>query len=400
MRTGVAGFQPERLKQARQVVGMNKTVLASRVGRSVSAVSKWESGQQSPEGTALAALSQIFQLPVHWFTRPVVSDGDGTYFFRSNTTATQTARTVAEIRLQWLQELSQTFQQWMNWPDLNLVVFEEPDLTRISDNQIEELAETCRSHWGLGFGPIGNVMHVMESAGIICARDSIGHVKMDGVSTWHQTEHRPYVFIVSDKANGIRNRFDLAHELGHLLMHRMVDKSVYDENYALIEMQANHFAAAFLLPEKSFLREVRRVTLDDLLALKSRWKVSIAAMIMRCYQLDLINDDDKTRLFKSLSARGWRRKEPLDDAIKPEEPKLMSRAIQMIISHGLYTKEALLSELSFDARNLERLCSLVPGYFMDANNISNVELVNFKPQYNRATNGRAQVIQFGERTCK
>ncbi|WP_257267230.1 XRE family transcriptional regulator [Endozoicomonas sp. ONNA2] len=236
MRTGVAGFQPERLKQARQVVGMNKTVLAKKVDRSVGTISKWESGQQSPEGASLAALSEIFQLPMHWFTRPVPSGADGAYFFRSNTTATQTARTVAEVRLQWLQELSQTFQQWMSWPALNLVDFEETDLFQITDDQIEELAETCRIHWGLGLGPVSNVIHAMESAGVICARDFIGHVKMDGVSTWHQVEGRPYVFIASDKANGIRNRFDSAHELGHLLMHQHIDKSAYQENYALIEI--------------------------------------------------------------------------------------------------------------------------------------------------------------------
>ncbi len=114
------------------------------------------------------------------------------------------------------------------------------------------------------------------------------------------------------------------------------------------------------MPEKSFLREVRRVTLDDLLVLKSRWKVSVSAMIMRCYQLNLISDDDRVRLYKSLSARGWRRKEPLDDMTKPEEPKLLGRAVQMIVNHGLYTKETLLNELTFDACNMERLCSLVP----------------------------------------
>ncbi len=394
MRTGIAGFQPERLKQARQVVGMNKTVLADKVGRNVSTVSKWESGQQSPEGLALAALSKIFQLPMHWFTQPVRSCRDGTYFFRSNTSTTLSARKIAEVRLQWLQELSLTFQKWMNWPELKLNPLQETDLFQISDEQIDELAESCRTHWGLGQGPIGNVIQAMESAGVVCARDSIGHLRMDGVSTWHELEGRPYVFIVADKANGIRNRFDAAHELGHLLMHRHIDKECYEESYALIEEQAHRFAAAFLMPEKSFIREVRRVTLDDLLALKARWKVSVAAMIMRCYQFDLIDENDKVRLFKSLSARGWRKKEPLDDAIQPEEPKLLGRAVHMIVTHGLYTKDALLNELSFDAHNLERLCGLVPGYFMNTNSTDNVELVNFKSRYRKPTSGQAQVVTF------
>ena len=402
MRTGIAGFQPERLKQARQVVGMNKTVLADRLGCSVATVSKWESGQHAPQGITLAALSNIFKLPAHWFTQPVTKSGNTPYFFRTNAASTQTARKVAEIRLQWLQEISSIFQKWMNWPELNLPKLREEDLFQITDEQIEELAESCRTRWGLGMGPVSNVVQAMESAGIVCSRDSIGHVKMDGVSTWSDVDGRPYVLVVSDKANGIRNRFDAAHELGHLLMHSHIDKELYVQNYKLIEQQAHSFAAAFLMPEKSFLREVRRVTLDDLLILKSRWKVSVSAMIMRCYRLDLISDDDRIRLYKSLSARGWRRKEPLDDFIKPEEPKLLGRAAQMIINHGLYTKEALLNELTFDANNLERLCNLVPGFFMDTNDMDNVQLVNFKPKYGKVTSGNAEVVSFTQvhKTCK
>ncbi len=98
---------------------------------------------------------------------------------------------IAEIRLQWLQELSSTFQKWMNWPELSLSRFQETDLFQITDDQIEELAESCRTLWGLGMGPVGSVIQSMESAGIVCARDSIGHVKMDGVSTWSEVDGRP-----------------------------------------------------------------------------------------------------------------------------------------------------------------------------------------------------------------
>lgn len=206
MRTGIAGFQPERLKQARQVMGMNKTELAKKVGRSVGSVSKWESGQQSPEGIILASLSNIFKLPVHWFTTPVPETGVKPCFFRTNTSSTRAAREVADVRLQWLKEISFRFQQWMNWPELKLPDVQETDLFQITDEQIEELAETCRKLWGLGLGPVSNVVQAMESAGIVCARDFIGHVKMDGVSTWSDLDNRPYVYIISDKAKEVRKK--------------------------------------------------------------------------------------------------------------------------------------------------------------------------------------------------
>ena len=401
MRTGIAGFQPERLKQARQVVGMTKTALANKVSRSVGTVSKWESGQQSPEGIVLASLSTIFKLPTHWFTTAVPQMSDKPCFFRTNTSATRAARQVADVRLQWLKELSFKFQQWMNWPELNLPEMQEMDLFKVTDEQIEELAESCRRLWGVGLGPVSNVVQAMEAAGIICARDSIGHVKMDGVSTWSDLDSRPYVLIVSDKANGIRNRFDAAHELGHLLLHKDVDRESYQANYALIEKQAHYFAACFLMPEKSFTRDIKRITLDDLLALKSRWKVSVSAMLMRCYALGLIDDDDRTRLYKSLSARGWRRKEPLDDVFQPEEPKLLGRAAQMIVDHGLYSKEELQDELVFDAQNLERLCGLAPGYFIGVSNLDNVELVDFKQKYRKSVSkAKAKVVSFGQHRAR
>lgn len=395
MRTGIIGFQPQRLTQARKEVGMNKTVLAKKIGRSVSTVSKWESGQQSPEGRVLESLSAVFQLPAHWFTTEIPDDGARPRFFRTRTSATVAAREVAGVRLQWLMETSFKLQRWMKWPELKLPEPTETDLFQITDEQIEALSESCRDLWGLGRGPINDVVQAMEAAGVVCARDTIGHVKMDGVSSWSNLDNRPYVLIVSDKANGIRNRFDAAHELGHLILHRGVDSASYQANYGLIEQQANYFAACFLMPETSFTRDIRRVTLDDLLALKARWKVSVSAMLMRCHGLGLMDDNDKTRLYKNLSARGWRRKEPLDDVIRPDEPKLLGRAVSMIVEHGFFTKEVLLDELGFDASNQERLCGLAPGYFIGTTPFENVELVDFRKQHPKPGSGaKASVVPF------
>ena len=397
MRTGIAGFQPGRLRQARQVVGMTKTALAKKVNRSVGTVSKWESGDQKPEVDALLSLTEIFKLPSHWFTKPLPEDNGATHFFRSRVSATKAAREIAKIRLSWLQEMSQIFQKWMNWPEVKLLELSERNVFQISDQQIEQLAEDCRCHWGLGEGPISSVIQAMESAGIVCARDYIGHVKMDGVSTWFESEERPYVFVVADKANGIRNRFDAAHELGHILMHRLVSKEDFEVHHDLIEYHANRFAGAFLMPARSFSRDVRRVTLDNLLGLKPRWKVSVAAMITRCKQLGLIDDSHALRLYKGLSARGWRKGEPLDDSFAPERPKLLSRAAQMIVDHGLHDKASLLDELHLDADNAERLANLISGYFLDSGNFENVEMVSFKPKYGGVQSRQGKVVKFPSR---
>ena len=108
----------------------------------------------------------------------------------------------------------------------------------------------------------------MESNGIVVTRGSLGFAKMDGVSRWSQVDARPYIFLCMDKANGFRTRFDSAHELAHIVLHKAVTDADYQKHYHLLEKQAHRFANAILLPAASFAREVRYPTLDTFLALK------------------------------------------------------------------------------------------------------------------------------------
>ena len=109
----------------------------------------------------------------------------------------------------------------------------------------------------------------------------------------------------------MRSRYDLAHELGHILLHRSVRKEAFVDKavFRLIEQQAHRFAGSFLLPGSTFGAEFGRMpTLEYLTSLKAKWKVSIQFMIMRCAELDIISEHQKGRLFAGLSARGWRQK--------------------------------------------------------------------------------------------
>ena len=132
------------------------------------------------------------------------------------------------------------------------------------------MADECRKVWKLGMGPISDVVLTLENAGVIFSRDEIGYLRMDGVSHWSQLDNRPYVFVAADKANGIRNRFDAAHELGHLVLHRNIDEKTFKQHYKEIEQQADLFAGCFLLPAESFSSEVSWPTLETLLTSRSK----------------------------------------------------------------------------------------------------------------------------------
>jgi len=378
MRTGVNGFQPARLIQVRESLGITRVSLATLVGVSPATISNWEKGSQAPEEDKLRALGEAVKFPKNWFLQQPRDHGSKPYFFRSLASSTKTAREMAKVRVNWVAEMANILGQWVNWPEVNVPSLPEKVFLTITDGEIETLATECRKTWKLGMGPISDVVLTLENAGIIFARDEIGYLKMDGVSHWSQLDGRPYVFVAADKANGIRNRFDAAHELGHLVLHRDVDELTFKQHHKEIERQADLFAGCFLLPAESFSTEVSWPTLEALLSLKPRWKTSVAAMIMRCHQLDIIDDDQKLRLFKGRSARGWTKGEPYDDQFPFEEPRLLNRAVRMLVDQNILNRTELSHKLGLSEYLVESLCGLPNGFFSPQSAENN--LVELKTQ--------------------
>lgn len=362
MKTGVGGFQSYRLTQAREALGLTKVALATLVNVSGATITQWETGKQNPQEDKLQLLANALGQSTHWFLKPVPNESHSPYFFRSLTAATKSGRTATRVKLDWLAEISSTLERYVDWPVLNLP-FSNKSVSAISDLEVEELALKFRDTMKLGQGPIKDLMLAVESAGIICGRSEIGFDKLDGLSNWQAENERAYILLSTDKQNAIRSRFDLAHELGHIILHKNVTVDfVTPVTHKEIERQANLFAGALLMPATSFARDINKPTLETFLTLKPRWKVSIAAMIYRAYQLDIITELQKSNLYKNLSAKGWRLKEPYDDQVRSEKPRLLSRACNMLIEAGM-TKDDLLDHLGLKANVIEELCELPEHFF-------------------------------------
>jgi Zn-dependent peptidase ImmA (M78 family) len=205
---------------------------------------------------------------------------------------------------------------------------------------------------------------IMENAGVCVVKEEVGSVAMDGVSHWSDVDQRPYVLIAADKDTCARSRLDAAHELGHLVLHRRVKEKTLADAAAFkeVERQAFLFAGAFLLPAESFAAEIWSPSLNGLLPLKERWKVSIGAMVKRCRNLGMINDEYEQRLWKHYSARGWRKAEPLDDTIPVETPRLLGRSVRLLIDERIRTRGQLIDDLRLSASDVESLCGLPRGF--------------------------------------
>lgn len=361
MARGAPGFIGTRLEEARLARGLTQTSLAQIVGRDSSTVSAWETGRQSPDWEAVNKLCTALNVRASLFEqRGVASES---HFFRSNASITVALQKKSKSRVRWAELLEQYLSQWIEFAQVDFPRLDMGRLDQIDDDAIEEAAAACRTHWQLGTGPISDVVAVLENAGALVVREELGGVKMDGVSAWSIDCRRPIILLAADKASAVRSRFDAAHELAHVVMHRLVDPAALNKaEYAEMERQAHRFASAFLLPPETFSRDVSRMELDHFVHLKRKWRVSIAGMVMRAHSLGMFGDEYKERLFKYLSARGWRKSEPLDDELAFEQPVALGEAIKLGIDHKIFSRQEIMDGTGLEAPDLEALAALPRGY--------------------------------------
>ena len=328
-----------RLRAARKAARMSQGELGDAIGVSRQAVSTYERGDKSPDPETFDKIAITLKQPPRYF---LVQDlplfGEfGAKFFRKFGPETVRLNSACTILGEWFVQAAKYLEHYINYPEVD--VSEAAPLSPLAGYSFDEIqgaADGCRARWGLGVGPISNVLALLESKGIAVCRYELTGENVEAFSFWNGS--RPFIFMTSEKECGVRTRFDLAHELGHLILHRWVEESELEDKATLkrIEREADRFAGAFLLPQRSFPNEVYTPRLDAFIPLKKRWRVSIQAMIYRCADLGLFDADQVLNLRKQISFRKWRTKEPLDDPsiIPLEQPGLLRRGIKLILEGG------------------------------------------------------------------
>ena len=359
------GLRPAKLREARLAERLTQTELAARVGKTRQAISGYEQGEITPEPDVMEKIAANLRQPLGYFSGdPAPEFGDSSArFFRAFGPKTKRRNIACEVLGGWLARTAKYLDEFVNYPPLNIPPAETPGRPdgRYSNTAIASAAANCRKTWGLGLGPISNVISLLENNGVIVCRYVIPGEQIEAFSFWNGP--KALLFLASEKQSACRARFDAAHELGHLVLHRGIGPEEIEDKLTLkaIEREADLFAGAFLLPKASFLAEVFSTRLDAFLPLKRRWKVSMAAMIRRCHQLGAIDDDQYLNLQKTLSFRKFRRHEPYDDVIPLEEPRLLNQAARLLLSSGHKTADDFSVGTQIDRRIIEQFCSLPKG---------------------------------------
>jgi len=197
----------------------------------------------------------------------------------------------------------------------------------------EDAARLVRMQWRMPIGPVRNLMSWLEAAGCLVVQEDFESVagggRVDGLSQW--AANAP-IMLVNSRAPADRIRLTLAHELGHICLHS-------SDLGGDPEAEANAFAAEFLMPEEVIRSELHDLSFGKLHSLKRHWQVSMQALIERAFRLGTLTAHQRTGLYKGLSRRGWRTKEPLSDEVSPEHPRLLHRLGQELLDQGLSRTE-------------------------------------------------------------
>ncbi|MGO6677622.1 XRE family transcriptional regulator [Rhizobium leguminosarum] len=361
MAKGVANFSGEKLTEARLASGLRKNALADKVGVTSMAISRYEANQDRPTHDNLDAIANALKFPVEFFTRKAWPESLGTVFWRDQVAETKAAREMTEQRMKWLCELFWTLEEELDFPPPAVPDFGLPDdVHLITSSMIESCASELRLEWRLRNQPIRDVVLSVENAGIPVAMLDIPSEKQDGFLFRSPLLKRGFVGVNVYNTTAARARFDVAHELGHLVLHRNVtpDQNRDPELHKLLEKQAHRFAGAFLFPKHSFLEEVAVPSLDYFYALKKQWGMSIAAMIARSFDLGMIDGDAKKRLYISMNRRDWRQREPLDDVMAIERPRMLRRGVEALVASGDHSHDFLEHMLALPRKEILQLVGL------------------------------------------
>ncbi len=317
----------ERLKRARAVAGLSMAELGERVGVSANMIKKYEHDESMPNSVVYRKLRQELGVPRGTLMRPVELElSDVEYRKRASAPKRVTRRIEADVleqaeRWKLLADL---------WPELPTPIFRGRKLSvrglpRTVDDlsQVEQAAERARARWELGAEPIPDLTALLESRGILVLVTAVdGEEKFDGLQA--TAGGQPLIVIAADWP-GDRQRFTLAHELGHLLLRGRIRSRVLDE-----EKACNRFAGAFLLPAAAVREQLGerrdKLTQAELLRLKRDYGLSMAGCVYRAADLGVIDAAHCRELFRMFSARGWRKKEP-GPAYPPESTSQFVRLV-------------------------------------------------------------------------
>lgn len=319
---------------------MTMTSLAKNAGLSHRMVVEYEKDYclYEPSEQTVSAFVDVLKYPAEFFFGEDIETIDpSTVSFRSlkKMTAAQEGAAIGAGQLGLI--IDEYFENHFKLPDLNIM--------DLRGETPEFAARTLRDFWRLGSKSISNMVHLLEMNGIKVFSLSENTASVDAYSFWKA--EKAYVFLNNQKT-AERSRFDAAHELGHLILHKHGTPQGKD-----IEAEANEFASAFLMPKENILAaKMQYPSVDGVLELRHNWKVSTFALIYRMRQVGALTTWQYNNLVREASVRGFRTKE--DKIMEREKSMIIDSLLQVLADDGV-TLPVIARELNVPIGELSNL---------------------------------------------
>lgn len=308
-----AQLLPKRLRRARLARGLTQERLAEELDVSPSQVGRFERGEAEPDSSYLISIADALDTRTEALLRPRFVEVEKPDFRKKSRLKQREQKAVLAQVGEWIERYLD-LESLVDQPsEFEVVRFEIGGF-----DDVEEAAVQLRQTWGLGLDPIDNLTEVLEDRGIrVCPVEA--DEDFDALAFWADEDIPVVAF--RRGVPGDRQRFSMAHELGHIVL---------EPNGVEAEDAANRFAGAFLVPRQRARDELgddrRSLNPHELHLLKHKYGLSMAGWIYRASDLDILSDDEAQSMWKLLARKGWREEEP-GELFEPEEPTRLKRLV-------------------------------------------------------------------------
>jgi Zn-dependent peptidase ImmA (M78 family)/transcriptional regulator with XRE-family HTH domain len=340
-------LNPEMLALARQARGYTQSRFAQKLKVTQGRISKIEMGTLQCPQNLIVKFAELLNFPVTFFTRQRRVYGlplsvHGLFRKKQSLGKKEIEKILATININRLavEDLLQSVE--LTADDRIPSVAPEDH-----DGDISHIAKIVRRLWLLPSGPVKDLSDIIESHGGIIIECDFGTDKIDGLS--QRIIGFPPIIFIRRGMSGDRQRFTIAHELGHLVLH---DKSPSPN----MEDEANEFASEFLMPREDIKSSLRGLTLQKLAILKGQWKVSMQALLYRAKTLGVISENKSRYLWMQLSKAGYRKNEPV--RVEAEVPSILKQLIDVHLTEFGYTEKELAKALRLSFLDYKQLCCI------------------------------------------
>ena len=360
-------FFGEKLQSVRELNGLSRKELADKLNVSEQAIWQYENQYTIPKFEIANKMKKLFNVKAQFFyTEPFTKNISKveSIAYRSEDREARKKAKMETTYLDFISYFLDNFENKLNLPVSTIKQLREESIQILNlsnkenneASQLEIIAENARKK--LDIQSNEELLYKLELSGIYILEKNMG-ASIDAYSTW-TNEEKPFIILGNRKKSAVRRNFDLAHELGHLLLHYKIDMdSLTKDEHKKIEKEANDFASYFLLPREEFLKDFylisKKSNPESYLDMKMKYMVSIGALEYRAYKMNLLTFEENRYFYATLNRKGYRKIEPLDEDISIVRPGKIRSLLDLIFKNQLLSLNDFLNHYYLDRVFLEDL---------------------------------------------